>query len=191
MFPRGIPIGTVTSRSNNDVNPFKNIQVKPLVDFSSLQSVIVLVPKPKLMDGAQGRTRPVRRRAVPARRADRVPRRSARRASCSSRCSRSRCCAARSSARSRASATGLLLDTATLGTLGVTSLLLTVGGFWIGRYGETTARDRFHAPFLSVAVVTGLYAFGAARAAVRARRAGAGRPRRARRCRSRCCSTSC
>src|SRR5437763_3024228 len=56
--------------------------------------------------------------------------------------------------------TGLLLDVATLGTLGVTSLLLTVGGFWIGRYGETTARDRFHAPFLSVAVVTGLYVFG-------------------------------
>jgi rod shape-determining protein MreD len=56
--------------------------------------------------------------------------------------------------------TGLLLDTATLGTLGITSLLLTVFGFWIGRYGETTARDRFHAPFLSVAVVTGLYAFG-------------------------------
>jgi rod shape-determining protein MreD len=56
--------------------------------------------------------------------------------------------------------TGLLIDTATLGTLGITSLLLTVGGFWIGRYGETTARDRFHAPYLSVAVVTVLYAFG-------------------------------
>jgi rod shape-determining protein MreD len=56
--------------------------------------------------------------------------------------------------------TGLLLDTATLGTLGVSSLLLTVAGFWIGRYGETTARDRFHAPFLSVAVVTVLFAFG-------------------------------
>ncbi len=56
--------------------------------------------------------------------------------------------------------TGLLLDTATLGTLGVTSLLLTVAGFWIGRYGETTARDRFHAPFLSVAIVTVLFAFG-------------------------------
>ena len=28
---------------------------------------------------------------------------------------------------------GLMLDTATLGTLGVTSLLLTVAGFWIGR----------------------------------------------------------
>ncbi len=57
--------------------------------------------------------------------------------------------------------TGLLIDTATLGTLGVTSLLLTVAGFWIGRYGETTARDRFHAPYLSVAVVTVAYAFGA------------------------------
>jgi rod shape-determining protein MreD len=56
--------------------------------------------------------------------------------------------------------TGLLIDVATLGTLGVTSLLLTVAGFWIGRYGETTARDRFHAPFLSVAVVTVLFAFG-------------------------------
>jgi rod shape-determining protein MreD len=55
---------------------------------------------------------------------------------------------------------GLVLDTATLGTLGITSLLLTAGGFWIGRYGETTARDRFHAPFVSVAVVTVLYAFG-------------------------------
>ena len=28
------------------------------------------------------------------------------------------------------------------GTLGVTSLLLTLAGYWIGRYGETTARDR-------------------------------------------------
>lgn len=57
-------------------------------------------------------------------------------------------------------AAGLLIDVATLGTLGVTALLLTLSGFWIGRYGETTARDRLHAPFLSVAVVTVLYAFG-------------------------------
>ena len=56
---------------------------------------------------------------------------------------------------------GLLLDTAHLGTLGFTSLLLTLAGFWIGRYGETTARDRFHAPFTSVAVVTVLFALGA------------------------------
>jgi rod shape-determining protein MreD len=55
---------------------------------------------------------------------------------------------------------GLLLDTANLATLGVTSLLLTVAGFWTGRYGETTGRDRAHAPFLSVAVITFLYALG-------------------------------
>jgi rod shape-determining protein MreD len=55
---------------------------------------------------------------------------------------------------------GFLLDTAYLGTLGVTSLLLTLAGYWIGRYGETTGRDRLHAPYLSVAVVTVLFAFG-------------------------------
>ena len=55
---------------------------------------------------------------------------------------------------------GLLVDTATLGKLGLTSLVLTVAGYWIGRYGETTGRDRAHAPFLSVAVVTILYSFG-------------------------------
>jgi rod shape-determining protein MreD len=56
---------------------------------------------------------------------------------------------------------GLLLDTANLETLGLTSLILTFGGYWIGRYGETTGRDRTHAPFVSVAVVTVLYAVGA------------------------------
>jgi rod shape-determining protein MreD len=55
---------------------------------------------------------------------------------------------------------GLVLDVARLGTLGFTSLLLTLAGFWIGRYGETTGRDRAHAPLLSVAVVTVLYAVG-------------------------------
>ena len=49
---------------------------------------------------------------------------------------------------------GLVVDTADLGTIGLTSLLLTIAGYWIGRYGETTGRDRSHAPFLSVAVVT-------------------------------------
>lgn len=55
---------------------------------------------------------------------------------------------------------GLLVDTANLETLGVTSLLLTIAGYWIGRYGETTGRERTHAPFLSVAVVSILYAIG-------------------------------
>ena len=55
---------------------------------------------------------------------------------------------------------GFLLDVALLETLGFTSLLLTLLGFWIGRYGETTGRGRPHAPLLSVAVATVLYAAG-------------------------------
>lgn len=51
-------------------------------------------------------------------------------------------------------AAGLLLDTATLGTLGVSSLLLTVAGYWAGRYGETTGRDRLHAPAAAVLAIT-------------------------------------
>jgi rod shape-determining protein MreC len=45
MFPRGLRVGTVASVSNLDVNTFKTIQVDPYVDFTSLQSVSVLVPK--------------------------------------------------------------------------------------------------------------------------------------------------
>jgi rod shape-determining protein MreD len=55
---------------------------------------------------------------------------------------------------------GFLLDAASLGTLGTSSLLLTLAGYWIGRYGETTGRDRAHAPLLAIAVVTVLYSFG-------------------------------
>jgi rod shape-determining protein MreD len=57
--------------------------------------------------------------------------------------------------------TGLLLDVALIQTLGFSSLLLTLAGFWIGRYGETTGRNRAHAPLVSVAAVTVLYAVAA------------------------------
>ena len=56
---------------------------------------------------------------------------------------------------------GLVVDTAYLQTMGLTSLVLTVAGFWTGRYGETTGRDRMYAPLLSVAVVTVLTTTGA------------------------------
>jgi rod shape-determining protein MreD len=56
---------------------------------------------------------------------------------------------------------GLIVDVATLGTLGVTSLLLTVAGYWAGRYGETTGRDRAHAPLLAIVVITLLVGVGA------------------------------
>jgi rod shape-determining protein MreD len=54
-------------------------------------------------------------------------------------------------------AAGLLADTGVFGTLGFTALLLTLAGYWTGRYGETTGRDRAHAPALSIAVITVLY----------------------------------
>ena len=55
-----------------------------------------------------------------------------RRARCSA-SSGSRSCAARSSAPCAGFFAGLLVDTMTLGTLGLTSLLLTLGGYWAGR----------------------------------------------------------
>jgi rod shape-determining protein MreD len=49
---------------------------------------------------------------------------------------------------------GLLVDVMTLDTLGVSALLYSLVGYWAGRYGETTGRDRGHAPLLSVLVGT-------------------------------------
>ncbi len=57
-------------------------------------------------------------------------------------------------------AAGLLYDASTYGRLGFTSLLLTLAGYWTGRYGETTGRDRAHAPFVAVGVITVLYLIG-------------------------------
>jgi rod shape-determining protein MreD len=49
---------------------------------------------------------------------------------------------------------GLLVDVLTLDTLGVTALLYALAGYWAGRYGETTGRDRSHAPLLTVLIAT-------------------------------------
>jgi rod shape-determining protein MreD len=60
-------------------------------------------------------------------------------------------------------AAGLLVDVMTLGTLGVTSLLLLGVGYWSGRYGETTGQGRAYAPSLTAFVMTfALAAVGAA-----------------------------
>jgi rod shape-determining protein MreC len=51
LFPRGIQIGVVTSVSQGDIEPFKNVQVTPNVDFDSLDTVLVLVsekPRPRM-----------------------------------------------------------------------------------------------------------------------------------------------
>jgi rod shape-determining protein MreD len=49
---------------------------------------------------------------------------------------------------------GMLVDVMTLDTLGVTALLYALAGYWAGRYGETTGRDRAHAPPVAVLVAT-------------------------------------
>jgi rod shape-determining protein MreC len=43
FYPKGIAIGTVTKVGQSDIDPFQNVQVMPLVDFSSLEAVVVLV----------------------------------------------------------------------------------------------------------------------------------------------------
>jgi rod shape-determining protein MreC len=45
LYPRGIPVGTVKSVGQQDVDLYKRIQVAPLVNFDSLAEVIVLVPR--------------------------------------------------------------------------------------------------------------------------------------------------
>jgi len=44
LYPRDIPIGRVTKVGQTDIDPFQDVQVEPLVDFTSLDVVLVLVP---------------------------------------------------------------------------------------------------------------------------------------------------
>jgi cell shape-determining protein MreC len=45
MFPRNIPIGSVKHVGQTDIENFQQIQVDPFADFSSLDTLVVLVPK--------------------------------------------------------------------------------------------------------------------------------------------------
>lgn len=45
LYPKGIPIGEVTSVGQSDTDPFKQIQVTPYVDFSGIYAVTVLVSR--------------------------------------------------------------------------------------------------------------------------------------------------
>ena len=44
LYPKGIPIGEVTSFSQTDTDLFQQVQVEPYVDFGALDVVIVLLP---------------------------------------------------------------------------------------------------------------------------------------------------
>jgi rod shape-determining protein MreC len=45
LYPRGIPIATIAGASQTDLDLFWQVQLRPRVDFGSLDSVIVLIPK--------------------------------------------------------------------------------------------------------------------------------------------------
>lgn len=45
LYPKGVPIGKVTSVGQTDTDLFQQVQVDPYVDFGGLDAVIVLVPK--------------------------------------------------------------------------------------------------------------------------------------------------
>jgi len=57
LYPRGIPIGVVTGVGQQDVDLYKRIQVTPLVNFDSLDDVIVLVPTPGAGKAKQEKTK--------------------------------------------------------------------------------------------------------------------------------------
>jgi rod shape-determining protein MreC len=48
LFPAGIPIGWVTSVGQSDTAPYKQIQIQPYVDFSSLDPVTALITNKKI-----------------------------------------------------------------------------------------------------------------------------------------------
>jgi rod shape-determining protein MreC len=47
LFPRNLAIGFVSSVGQTDTDLFKDVQIQPFVDLSSLESVLVLIPKPQ------------------------------------------------------------------------------------------------------------------------------------------------
>ena len=49
---------------------------------------------------------------------------------------------------------GLVLDVALLETLGLSSLLLTMAGYFAGRFGEVTSRSSAHVPLVAVVLAT-------------------------------------
>jgi rod shape-determining protein MreC len=46
LYPKGIPVGEVTSVGQTDTDLYQQVQVDPYVDFGSLDAVIVLLPTP-------------------------------------------------------------------------------------------------------------------------------------------------
>ena len=57
---------------------------------------------------------------------------------------------------------GLVIDTASLETLGLSSLLLTLAGYWCGRFGDATTRSSANPVLVAVALTTAGFGVGSA-----------------------------
>ena len=132
---------------STDTDLYKQVQVEPFADLELARRGARARPGRPRRRARRERRAP--RRAARLRRRDRAGHRARRRAHPRGRArpaARHVVCialAAGSIAGAVAGfAGGLLVDVMTLGTLGTTSLVLTLAGYWAGRYGETTGRGR-------------------------------------------------
>lgn len=58
VFPPGIPVGTVSEVTTKEYELYQEVEVKPAVDFSSLQRVLVVLAPPPPPDPAAGKRKP-------------------------------------------------------------------------------------------------------------------------------------
>lgn len=65
IFPKGIPIGLVQTIGEVDVNPYKQIEVRPFVDFSSLEEVMVLTTPIQVGPGVEAMDSVIPKDTVP------------------------------------------------------------------------------------------------------------------------------
>ena len=144
-----------------DTDLYKQVQVEPFADFGSLDAVLVLVPRTgqPVSVGSASRRRLRRGDVAGLRRLGRRRPRRVRPTSCSWRSSRSRSPRlgrgrvagfAGGPARRRRDARHARRP----------SLLLTLAGYWAGRYGETTGRGRAFAPLVAAFAIRSLVGVG-------------------------------
>jgi rod shape-determining protein MreD len=57
---------------------------------------------------------------------------------------------------------GIVLDIGAMQPLGLSSLVLTLAGYWTGRFGEATTRNSPHPPLIAAALATVWFAVGSA-----------------------------
>ena len=168
LSTRRIPIGTVESVGQQDVDLYKRIQVTPFVDFDSLSKVVVLAELPRASarraHGGEPRQNEPAVTGIDALKAGglilfatlvqvsiaewiEVEEGHERRL----RHARRRLAPRGLSSAPRRVAAGLVLDTAPFGTWTARS---TIAGYWTGRFGEVTTRTSVHPLLIAVALAT-------------------------------------